>query len=240
MSNDKPIIYARAGHSGRDPQTGVYLTMRDERAKFYKHTNGKPYHENGFFYEGVSNRLIADKFIKLAIETGFEVVQIHHPYEDINLRDACTYANTHYVRTGNGRPAIFLDIHSNAGKARGLALLYYPGYIKDGAAINAPSIKGKKLAEDMAQELNPIWLNEGAKYGTTPVRPGWIYRGGKIVAPYYMVQHTNMPAIIIENGFFDNEHDADLLMQDCFQDKLAQGILMGCLRNFGYETKIKI
>jgi len=239
---NKPIVYVRAGHSGIDPKTGLYLTMRDEHSKFYKHTNGKPYHENGFFYEGVSNRLIADKFIKLGRETGFEVVQIHHPYQDINLRLACGYANKHYSVHGKGRPAIFLDIHSNAGKARGLALLYYPGYVKDGIAINAPSIKGKKLAEDMAQELNPVWLNEGAKYGTTPVRAGWIYnvKTGKPIAPYYMVQHTNMPAIIIENGFFDNEQDADLLMQDCFQDKLAQGILMGCLRNFGYETKIKI
>jgi N-acetylmuramoyl-L-alanine amidase len=239
MSN-KPIIYVRAGHSGIDPTTGVYLTMRDEHAKFYKHKNGKPYHENGFFYEGVSNRLIADKFIKLARETGFEVVQVHHAYQDIKLNITCNSVNEHYRAHGKGRPAIFLDIHSNAGQASGLALLYYPGYVKDGVAINAPSIKGKKLAEDMAQELNPVWLNEGAKYGTTPVRAGWIYRNSKIVAPYYMVQYTSMPSIIIENGFFDNEHDADLLMQDCFQDKLAQGILMGCLRNFGYDTKITI
>jgi len=229
LSQIKPIIYLRAGHSGIHPTTGHYLTMQTEGGKFYKHTNGKKYHKDGYFFEGVSNRNICNEIIKLAPDFNFHVVPVHHPYNDFELKEYCEFANNHFKENATPHsPCVFLDIHSNAGKSSGFVALYYPGTVQNGEPIHTPSRSGLLLAQKIAAQVNPIWLNEGANYGGQPVRPGWIYnKFGKIQAPYYMLANTNMPSVIIENGFFDTEEDADLLMKPEFQKLLAVSILEG-------------
>jgi N-acetylmuramoyl-L-alanine amidase len=45
----------------------------------------------------------------------------------------------------------------------------------------------------------------------------------------YVVKHTNMPAILVEAAFLSNPHDASLLRQRWFIDKLADGIVKGVM-----------
>ena len=233
----KPIIYVRAGHSGIDPKTGLYLTKEDSNSKWYDHKNGKTYHKGSQFFEGESNRDIAAEFIKQATASRFHVVPIHHPYLDFSLGEYCDEANAHAKKhTTPSSPAIFLDIHSNAsgsGKARGMTTLYYPGYIdkNTGLAVDRPSRGGKLLAESMSSCVNPLFLEYGSDYKQS-VRPGWMYKGNKPYAVYYMLQNTNMPSIIIENGFFDNEKDADLLMNHEFCVELVAQMVRGVQRYF--------
>lgn len=51
--------------------------------------------------------------------------------------------------------------------------------------------------------------------------------------PYYVLNHTYMPAVLMELGFMTNWHDVTLLRQNWFQDVLAQGIVQGILSYFG-------
>jgi hypothetical protein len=229
----KPIVYIRAGHSGVHPVTGQYLTKQESNSKYFLHNNGKPYHRSGYFYEGVSNRNVADEFTKIATEFGLHVIPVHHPYLDFSLGAFCQIANgIDKIFSTAESPSIFLDIHSNAGKARGFTTFYFPGHVdSNGNAIRRPSFKGMALAQHVAQFVNPYWLQHESDYKTA-VREGWLYRGGKIIAPYYMLANTNMPSIIVENGFFDNEHDADLLMQPKFIEGLAEQMVNGCLSYF--------
>lgn len=215
MSNIKPIVYLRAGHSGIHPETGEYLTMQIENAKYFKHTNGKKYHRDGYFFEGVSNRNITNEYVKQATAAGLHVVHIHHPYEDYPLGKFCQSANEHYKEFGTMySPALFLDMHSNAsdGRARGFYSFYYP-----------TSTKGKKASDIFAAKLNPYWAENGSRLNKTPSLEGWMYNADRTKKGiYYMLQNTDMPAIIVENGFFDNPYDADLLMNHEFCMELVR------------------
>lgn len=44
---------------------------------------------------------------------------------------------------------------------------------------------------------------------------------------FYVIHHTVMPAVLVEAGYLSNSHDADLLEQPAFLDRIAQGIARG-------------
>lgn len=232
MTERNTVVYLRAGHSGCDPITGEYYTMTSGGGKFFKHTNGKQYHKDGFFFEGVSNRIVCEELCCQLTALGFTVVMVHDTYLDKPLSELCAIANSDYKL--RKKKSIFLDMHSNAGKARGFTAFYFPGTVQRGTVLNNASAAGKLLAECIAETTNPYWLSHGSDYKYA-VRKGWIMKNGTIVAPYFMLQHTNMPSIIIENGFFDNEHDADLLMDMNFVKGLCTAMAAGVLT---YENKI--
>lgn len=233
----KKVVFIRAGHSGVDPNTGEYLTKKKQNAKYFLHRNGKPYHDNGYFYEGVSNRNIADKVMKFCQERAIEFEKLHHDYQDFYLSTFCLKANKLYHEyRAKGYDVIMLDIHSNAGGIRGFSAFYYPGYIDaNGRAVKRPSTNGLKLATVMANSINPLFLMHKSelKY---PIREGWMYkRNGTGYIPYavyYMLKETAMPTVILENGFFDNAADADLLMDENFTDALAECIVNGIEKYF--------
>jgi len=50
---------------------------------------------------------------------------------------------------------------------------------------------------------------------------------------YYVINHTNMPAILIETAFLSNSHDARLLQEPSFWDKVARGIAEGIMNYTG-------
>jgi len=45
----------------------------------------------------------------------------------------------------------------------------------------------------------------------------------------YVIKHTNMPAVLVEAAFLSNPHDATLLEQPSFIDRLADGIVKGIM-----------
>ncbi len=47
------------------------------------------------------------------------------------------------------------------------------------------------------------------------------------VGPYYVLNHTYMPAVLMEVGFMTNWNDVNSLRQSWFQDSAAQGIVRG-------------
>lgn len=53
------------------------------------------------------------------------------------------------------------------------------------------------------------------------------------VGPYYVLNHTTMPAALIEIGFMSNYHDVNLLRQNSFIDDAARGLAAGIVDYFG-------
>ncbi len=45
----------------------------------------------------------------------------------------------------------------------------------------------------------------------------------------FVVRHTRMPAILVEGGFLSNKIENQLLRNDGYRDRLAQGIAVGVL-----------
>ncbi len=119
-------------------------------------------------------------------------------FQNDSLQDICDEAN-------NWAADLFVSIHCNAANtiARGTET-YYARY----------SEMGKPLAECINRQLvNSIEHN--CRY--------WD-RGAK-AAGYYVLQNTDMPAVLVETAFIDNDADARLLM-DC-QDDFARAIARG-------------
>jgi len=52
------------------------------------------------------------------------------------------------------------------------------------------------------------------------------------VGPYYVLNHTNMPAALVEVGFMTNWADVSALRQDSFKDLAGRGIVSGILDYF--------
>ena len=96
---------------------------------------------------------------------------------------------------------LFVSIHCNAanGTARGTETFY------------SGSDEGRKLAESIQAQIV-------SKVGT-------VDRGVKLKG-FYVIKYTNMPAVLVETAFIDNEKDAALLVarEDDFARAIACGI----------------
>ena len=86
------ILFVDAGHGGLHPMTKEYLTS-ETIGKKTLHTNGKAYHNNGWFYEGHFNRQMGNEFIEKATAAGFHCIPVSHPWEDNSLKDRTDTAN---------------------------------------------------------------------------------------------------------------------------------------------------
>lgn len=212
----KKTLFISAGHGGIDPNDGLYTTKRDQNAKYFRHQNGKRYHRDGEIYEGVINRAMVSEFIAQATRTGYHCVPVFHEWRDTPLNLRTEFANQ--TATAFGYDSIYLSFHSNAanGRARGFYIFHHP-----------KSRNSKNLASDISLRANAYW-NEFGSRSVNPVRDGYMYNpNGTIRGIYHENIKTAMPAVIIENGFFDNEHDADLLMNGEFCVGLCAEILQG-------------
>jgi len=50
---------------------------------------------------------------------------------------------------------------------------------------------------------------------------------------FYVIKHTDMPAVLIETAFLSNSHDSEFLARPSFLDKVAQGIANGIMEFTG-------
>lgn len=111
----------------------------------------------------------------------------------LKLMDRCMIANVNACD-------IFVSLHCNSSTnicARGVEVFYFNN-----------SLKGKQLAQFVQNEI----INKvGAKYD----------RGIKGTDKFVVLNHTAMPAILIEVGFLSNDDDSCNLMSDDYQNLLA-------------------
>lgn len=191
------VLFIDAGHGGIDDQ-GNYTTAPSKQHKFQQ-----GFHESGWFYEGVSNRKIAAEFMAQAARMGFMCIPVYNPSDDTPLSTRTSLANDIAQRLGVD--SIYISFHSDAfdTTARGWTVYHHPS-----------SSKGYAIAEEVSRQVLPLCEEYGVP-GREPVRP----------ANYDVLRYTNMPAILIENLFFDNEQDAELLMDATFCVNLCSRIL---------------
>ena len=107
-------------------------------------------------------------------------------------------------QTANDWPAdIFVSIHCNAagGDARGTEVEIYPG-------SDASSKLGQCIQTQIVNSL------------------GTVDRGLKERQGLCVLKHTDMPAVLVETAFIDNDEDCQLLAerQDDFARAIARGI----------------
>ena len=114
---------------------------------------------------------------------GFSVAMTRHQDIDVSLESRCETANL-------WKADIFVSIHHNAfdGNASGYEIYNYTG-----------SEKGNKLANLVGKYFDEV---QHKRY-----IGGGMWAGAKPDSNYYVLKHTNMPAILTEFCFIDNYKD---------------------------------
>lgn len=95
----------------------------------------------------------------------------------------------------------------------------YPEEYVKGAQVfyYATSLQGKLMAETMQRTLAETLDRENR-------------REAKANDSYYLLKKTQTPIIIAECGFLSNTEEAELLLEDSYQDRVAWAIHLGILR----------
>lgn len=116
------------------------------------------------------------------------------------------------VKIGNESEAdIFVSIHMNK-----IPQTQYDGWQ---TFYNSKSANGKLLAECIQNSLNNIIPRKNDRLP-------------KSINNIYIVDHIEIPLVLIECGFLSNQEELSLLVQDDYQDSLAFGIYSGIMDYF--------
>jgi N-acetylmuramoyl-L-alanine amidase len=130
-------------------------------------------------------------------------MKVYDEILDTSLSKRVTKAN---FAAKNYKASLYLSIHGNAAQnksARGWEVFTSPGQTKS-------DIYSELLFKEVKQSF-----------------PNWIFRADLSDSDhdkedrFFVLTQTDMPAVLSENGFFTNYHDAKLMFDADFQKKLS-------------------
>lgn len=158
-------------------------------------TQGKrsPKGEFGVLREYEFNRAIAKPLVERLKKMGYDAELVVSEDEDISLGERCRRTNRWCDKLGS-KNVLFISVHANASsncetfqKPNGWCVFTYT------KASNA----SKRLAQCLYDEAE----KKGLK-GNRSVPPERYW-----TANFYVLKHTNCPAVLTENLFYDNHSD---------------------------------
>lgn len=156
------------------------------------------------------NLAIAMKLKELLENEGYEVVLTRKDnnglYKDSDTNKKVADMKKRCEIIENAEADIVVSIHQNSytnESVSGAQVFYYKN-----------SQEGKKLAAAI-QEALKNYLDEDNN------------RVEKANDSYYMLLHTPCPTVIVECGFLSNYEEAQALITEDYQQKVAQAIMMG-------------
>lgn len=193
MSNYRWLI--DAGHGGL--VDGKYATAPGKMFVFPEFT----------FEEGVNNRIIAKKLAALLDSAGIEFALVYDENLDTLLHKRINIANKIHQKDPR---CIFISIHSDAmpegahGKASGFSVWTSPGQTKSDKVANIFfDCIAKELKEFKGrQDKSDMDADKEAKFS--------------------VLTDTHCPAVLTENLFYDNKMEAEFLMSEVGQTRIAK------------------
>ncbi|QHS21820.1 N-acetylmuramoyl-L-alanine amidase [Virgibacillus sp. MSP4-1] len=142
-------------------------------------------------------------------------------YENVNIRMSRTDDRTVSLnqRTNDANEwgaDYFLSIHCNAfnGSAYG-----YEDYIHSSLSDSGQTAQYQDIMHEEITKVNQL-RDRGQKK-----------------ANFHVLRETTMSALLTENGFIDNENDANLLRDPSYRQSVARGHVNGLVRAFNLEPK---
>jgi N-acetylmuramoyl-L-alanine amidase len=210
-------IIVDAGHGGNSPYTGEYMTRKDW-GKYYRFLKADNKTLDFEVREGVTNRLIANKFCELLGKAGYSYTKIYHEYLDTHLELLSSAANKIAAEQNKlGNKAILLSFHSNASGNS------FQGQGALARGVSFWTTKGKTKSDQIAD----IWFEEHKKVCGNLITHREERSDGDhdYEEEFWIIKQTIMPAVLIENLFFDNREDAKILLSESYQDMAAKAAL---------------
>jgi N-acetylmuramoyl-L-alanine amidase len=162
--------------------------------------------------EWVLNSRIADKVQELLTGYNCKTMRV----DDVTGETDISLANR--VKAANKANAdVYVSIHHNAGIS---------GRSGGGIVVFAPT-NGSKTTYTLQ---DAVYKATAANTGLTGNRSDPTPEKN-----WYVIYHTNMPAILGEFGFMDSTTDTPMILTEEFADQVAHGIVEALVNTFGLE-----
>lgn len=159
-------------------------------------------------YEGVINRIIASKLADLLKVANVDHRLIHDGENDDSLAVRVSRADAEYAKD---KRCIYLSIHSNAGGGRGFEIF---------------TSRGQNKSDKIAGIFCEVYRSHFPDFH---FREEQVDGDADKEADFYVLRKTDCPALLVENLFFDNRREAEFLMSEGGQQKIAE-CLFDCIR----------
>ena len=204
-------IILDCGHGMNDTTKGKYSPLLDQNEFNLRDVT---VYQNRF-REGNFNRLIGQRLERMLKDAGFEVHIVNDSYKDNSLNDRVNKANQIAAKYGKDN-CIYISIHSNAA-GNGIAWNNATGVSVH--CCRKSSEKSKKLARLIYKNI----LDKGYN-GNRSIPKDHIWYND-----FFVLKNTTMPAVLVENLFYDNKSDLKKLMSDEHRDVILSYLYNGIL-----------
>ena len=157
-------------------------------------------------------------------QLGFTVYLVNPNPEkgaEVSLASRCSKANSYWAGKGKPGDTLYVSLHANAAGSGGWSTAR-------GVEVFTSVGCSSKSANAAKKVCNAIYKDVYA------IDKGFKNRGHKS-NNYYVVRHTNMPAILIEYEFYTNQAGVALLKNK--RDLLCEATLKGICEHFGIAYK---
>lgn len=158
------------------------------------------------------NLSISMKLRTILEDNGFKVIMTREEdiglYEESDSNKKRTDLNNRIHIINESNPVIAISIHQNSftqENVKGAQVFYHQ-----------ESPEGRRLAEILQIQIKEALGDDN-------------HRKAKSNTSYYMLRKTECPLVIVECGYLSNYNEASLLVNEEYQEKLAQGINLGII-----------
>ena len=211
-------IILDCGHGMNDTTIGKYSPLLDPNEFNLRDIT---VYQNRF-REGNFNRLIGQRLERMLKDAGFEVHIVSDSYKDNSLKDRVNKANHIAAKYGKDN-CIYISIHSNAA-GNGIAWNNATGVSVH--CCRKSSEKSKRLAQLIYKHV----LDKGYN-GNRSIPKDHIWYND-----FFVLKNTTMPAVLVENLFYDNKSDLKKLMSDEHRDVIVSYLYNGILEFIDEEN----
>ena len=169
---------------------------------------------------GAQGHGLDEKDLTLAIALKIRSI-LQNDYENIDVKMSRSSDTTKSLsqRTSEANAwgaDFFLAIHINSGPSTALG---YEDFIYSGLSNTSKTAQYQDIIHAEVMKMNQL-KDRGQKQ-----------------ANFHVLRESNMPALLSENGFISNDHDAALMKQTSWIQKVAQGHANGIAKAFGLKRK---
>lgn len=155
-------------------------------------------------FEYEFNRDIVKRIAAMLAKDKINTIILVPESNDVSLQERCNRANRIYKNSGNN--SILISVHGNAGGGTGWECYTTVG-----------NTKSDSIATILYEEAAAEFAKDGWK-----VRSDMSDGDPDKESQFYILKHTNCPAVLTENFFMDNLKDCKFMMSEEGRNRIAR------------------